>query len=78
MIIHRGTLTLDKLKELSATHLKLKDDSSMYNPSKNPKVISIIEQDDGNWKGYAFKNKKLTEVRAGDPNTVLLMITTHA
>lgn len=77
MIIHRGTLTLEKLKELSAEHLQLKDNSDMYNPAKNAKAISILEQEDGNWKGEAVRNGKLVEVRAGDPNTVLLMIITH-
>lgn len=50
----------------------------IYNPSKNPKAISLIEQEDGNWKGEAFRYGKLVEVRAGDPNTVLTMLITHA
>lgn len=49
-----------------------------YNPSKNPKAISLILQEDGNWIGTANKHGKVVEVRAGDPNTVLQMIITHA
>lgn len=78
MIIHRGTLTLEKLRDLAANHLKLKDDSSIYNPAKNPKALSIIEQPDGNWIGETFKNGKLVQVRAGDPNSVLLLLITHS
>lgn len=77
-IIHEGPITLEILKELVAKHLKLKDDSSMFNPVKNNKAIAIIAQDDGNWKGFAFRNGKEIEVRAGDPNTALNMIITHS
>lgn len=77
MIIHRGTLTLQKLKELSAQHLQVKDNRDTFNPAKNNKAISIIEQSDGNFKGEAFRNGKLVEIRAGDPNSVLLGLMTH-
>jgi hypothetical protein len=49
-----------------------------YNPNKNHDVISIIKQEDGNWKGYAYKHGKVIEVRQGDPLTVLQMILTHS
>lgn len=75
-IIFKGTLTQSKLKELAAKHLTLSD-SDIYNPAKNPKAISIIEQPDGNWKGKALRNGTMVEVRAGDPNWVLQMIVTH-
>ncbi len=39
--------------------------------------IRIEEQEDGNWKGWMTKNDKEIEVRAGDPNTVLVMLMTH-
>lgn len=49
-----------------------------YNPEKNKDAISIIRQEDGNYKGYAQKDGKLIEVRAGDPHTALEMLITHA
>lgn len=52
-------------------------ESIEYNPTKNPNVISIILQEDGNYKGYAKKFDKDIEVRGVDPNTVLNMILTH-
>ena len=78
MIIHRGSLTLEKLKELASQHLQLKDNSDEYNPNNNPKAISIIEQADGNYIGKANKFGKVVEVRAGDPQTVLVSLITHS
>ena len=49
-----------------------------YNPETNDKVISIIKQEDGNYKGYTQKGGKLIEVRQGDPQTVLVMLITHS
>lgn len=77
-ILHRGTLTLSKLKELASEHLTVKDSSDVYNPEKNHKTISITEQEDGNWKGKAYRHGKIVEIRAGDPNTVLVMLLTHS
>lgn len=68
---------MQKLKELASQHLTLKDNSDIYNPAKNPKTISITEQLDGNWIGQANKFGKVVEVRAGDPNSVLVMLITH-
>lgn len=48
-----------------------------FDPTTNDKVISIILQEDGNYKGYTQKFGKLVEVRAGDPQTVLVMLITH-
>lgn len=39
--------------------------------------ITIEEQEDGNWKGFTTKNGKDIEVRAVDPQTVLVMLMTH-
>ena len=52
-------------------------ESIEHNPTKNHKAISIILQEDGNYKAYAHKNDKDIEVRGVDPNTVLNMILTH-
>lgn len=46
-------------------------------PSLNENAISIIKQPDGNYIGRMWKNKKLIEVRQGDPNTVLNLLLTH-
>lgn len=48
-----------------------------FDPTTNPAVISLIEQEDGNWKGYTQKHGTLVEVRQGDPNTVLQLLITH-
>lgn len=48
-----------------------------FNPAINEKAISIIEQPDGNWKGYAKNRGALISVRAGDPQTVLTQLITH-
>jgi hypothetical protein len=48
-----------------------------YNPEKNPKAISIIEEEDGNFRGYTQKFGKLVSVRAGKPEDVLVGLITH-
>lgn len=49
-----------------------------YNPEKNPNVISLIKQEDGNWKGYTQKFGKMVEVRDIGPETVLQLLLTHS
>jgi len=49
-----------------------------HNPEKNHKAISIIQMEDGNWKGWMWRWGKLIEVREGDPNTVLNTLLTHS
>lgn len=53
------------------------DKKIVWNPQRNPDVISIVKQPDGNYKGYMQKNGTLIEVRQGDPGTVLQMLITH-
>ncbi len=48
-----------------------------WDPKVNHDVISIVKQDDGNFKGFMYKNGKYIEVRQGDPNTVLQLLITH-
>lgn len=48
-----------------------------YNPEKNEKAISIIQQSDGNWIGKTQKFGKLVESRSNDPQTVLMELITH-
>lgn len=54
-----------------------KKEDSHFNPEKNDKVIALIQQPDGNWKGYANKFGKIIEVRQVDPQIVLQMLLTH-
>lgn len=51
---------------------------AQFNPAKNPKVIAIIQQEDGNYKGYTQKFGKVITVRTNDPQTVLLELLTHS
>lgn len=50
---------------------------NVYNPNVNPKAISIIEQEDGNWKGWTQKFGKVVEVREGKPEDCLIKLITH-
>lgn len=49
-----------------------------FDPKTNANVISIVKQEDGNYKGYMQKNGAFIEVRQSDPNTVLQALITHA
>lgn len=49
----------------------------IYDPAKNHEAIVIIKQEDGNYKGYAWKHGKVVEVRDIDPNTVITRIITQ-
>lgn len=48
-----------------------------FDPSTNPKAISIIEQPDGNWMGWTQRFGKLIEVREISPNDCLVKLLTH-
>lgn len=58
-------------------YLTTKEIEAIKGPVKNPKAILIVQQDDGNWRGFAQKNGKLVQTRQGDPGTVLQMLITH-
>jgi hypothetical protein len=49
-----------------------------FDPNKDPNVISIIKQEDGNYIGYMNKNGSLITVRQSDPQIVLTYLITHA
>lgn len=49
-----------------------------FNPAKNHSVISIAQEPDGNWKGYAWKFGKLVEVREAKPEDALIKLLTHS
>ena len=48
-----------------------------FNPYKNPGVISLVKQSDGNWKGYYQKYGKTLEVREIKPEDCLSKLLTH-
>jgi hypothetical protein len=76
-IVHRGTLTLDKLKELCFEHLEIKSDSDTWNPNLNDKIISLRLEEDGNWKGFKLRNGTLLETREATPDHALVKLLTH-
>jgi hypothetical protein len=49
-----------------------------YVPDNNADTISIIKQEDGNWKGYMRKFGKLIEVREIKPEDCLIRLLTHS
>lgn len=51
--------------------------NTYFNPYQNAKAISIVQQDDGNWKGWMVKFGKVILVRGVGPGTVLDMLLTH-
>lgn len=53
-------------------------ESEFYDPYKNPKVISIWQDTDGNWRGLWQKNGKMAESREVKPEDVLVTLLTHA
>lgn len=75
--LFKGTLTLEKLKELCYQHLDLKSDSDEYNPKLNPKVISILALEDGSFRGETLKNGKLITSREIAPEHALQALLTH-
>ena len=48
-----------------------------HDPNKNSKAISIIQQEDGNWKGWMQKHGKIVEAREIKPEDVLYKLLTH-
>lgn len=48
-----------------------------FDPEKNPNVISIIRQEDGNYKGYTQRYGKLVEVREVKPEDCLVKLMTY-
>lgn len=80
-IVYRGVVKLSRLKELALAHnacTPARAEESDFNPHSNREAISIIRQEDGNWKGYANKYGSVIVVRDVDPSIVLLRILTHS
>lgn len=48
-----------------------------WNPLTNKNAITIIKQEDGNYRGFMWKNGKLVQARQGDPGTVLALLLVH-
>lgn len=55
-----------------------KENKWICDPELNDKAISIIQREDGNWKGKMKKNGKIIEVAAGKPEDVLQLLITHS
>lgn len=73
MIIFRGSITFEKLKELASKYLE----DTLYDPKFNADAISLIKQEDGNWKGWMQRNGKVVEVREQMPEHCLVQLLTH-
>lgn len=48
-----------------------------WNPHINHNVISLVRQDDGNWKGTMWRNGQMIEVRQISPGAVLEYLLVH-
>jgi hypothetical protein len=48
-----------------------------FNPNKNPDMISIWKDWDGNFRGMMQKNGKIIEERQIKPEDVLIKLLTH-
>ncbi len=48
-----------------------------FNPVKNPKVISVMQMVDGNWKAFGQKNGKMLCIRGVKPEDCLVEFLTH-
>jgi hypothetical protein len=48
-----------------------------FDPNKNPEVISIIKQRDGNFKLWGQRFGKMVELRGVKPEDVLVEFLTH-
>lgn len=83
MIIHRGTLTLEKLKELADIHLPKPEVTApvAVEPQPIPRVdegvFSIRRDDDGNFSGMTKKFGAFIQVRDVSPEAVLQRLLTH-
>ena len=58
-------LTFDEIKEIKG------------NPIDNKDAILIVQQPDGNWRGFMVKNGTLVQTRKESPTTVLQLLITH-
>lgn len=82
MIIHRGTLTLEKLKELADYHLPKPEVTAPVAvenpiPRVDEGVFSIRRDDDGNFSGMTKKFGAFIQVRDISPEAVLQRLLTH-
>lgn len=59
--------------ELTADELK----AIAWDPQKNHDAITIIKQQDGNWRGFMWKDGKFIQVRQSDPGIVMQLLLTH-
>lgn len=64
---------IQKAEEMAGphTHGEITLADSYFNPEKNPEVVSIIKQKDGNYKLWGQKNGKMMQLRGIKPEDVL-------
>ena len=68
--------SIKKAEEMQGRSV-LEYEDSHFNPAKNDKVISIVEQADGNFKIYGQRNGKMIEIREGKPQDALEVFLTY-
>ena len=49
-----------------------------HDPERNPKAISIIQDPDGNWRGWMQKYGKIIKAREISPEAVLQSLLTNS
>lgn len=85
-IIYRGTVTIDRLKELAAQHLQPAEPTAtvtVKKPVGGPtQVVAdgmfiIVKDPDGNYSGLTKKFGRVVSVRDIGPEIVLLKLLTH-
>lgn len=47
-----------------------------FHPENNEGIISLLKRPDGNWRGFMYKNGKLVQSRAIDPQAALQALIT--
>jgi hypothetical protein len=65
------------MAEIKRVNLSNMEDSH-FNPAKNGNAISIVEQPDGNWKGWMVRFGSIMEVRDVSPDVVLQRLLTSS
>lgn len=48
-----------------------------YDPHKNPDVIALVKQSDGNWTAEGNRFGKIIRIRGGAPHAVLEGLLVH-
>ena len=65
--------TISKSKEPDVTF----DTDAIYSPHKNPSVICLVAQSDGNWKAIGTRFGRVVYVREASPEAALGRLLIH-